>query len=224
MVTSQEIVERSLYTALLNMAIKMGYTVNPEDYLPTSIEGSKRFQEDLKEIESRKGFYIGVFGVGNNQSRGIKMTPRITVEAEGFYPGDVGLPEYIIDKEEGIGYTSTEVAYEALSQYMNIRLVATTYEQMRILHQIMFWSVPQRGYIKPYTEPRFMWSGNIFLRIVNFYNMPDLENGIIEKVYQFEVQDCLIIEKDTPQDILTPIRDISCLLEPPQYTLNIPEN
>lgn len=167
--------------ALLNMAIELGYTINPEDYLPTSAENAERFKEDLKKIKDDKGFYIGIFGVGNNHSRGIKETPRIVVDSEGFYPGDIGLPRKITQKEEGIGYTATEVPYESLSQYMNIRLCAHSSEHMRLLHKIMFWSVPQRGYLKPYDEPKFLFTGNIFLRIVNFYNMPDLDNGLMEK-------------------------------------------
>ena len=50
MVNSQEIIERSIYAALLNMAIKLGYTINPEDYLPTSASNAERFKEDLKKI------------------------------------------------------------------------------------------------------------------------------------------------------------------------------
>lgn len=58
MVNSQEIIERSIYMALLNMAIELGYTINPEDYLPTSAENAERFKEDLKKIKDDKGFYI----------------------------------------------------------------------------------------------------------------------------------------------------------------------
>ena len=160
--------------------------------------------------------------MGNNHSRGIKETPRIVVDSEGFYPGDIGLPKQVIEKEEGIGYTATEVAFETLSQYMNIRLCAHSAEHMRLLHQIMFWAVPQRGYLKPYEEPKFLFTGNIFLRIVNFYNMPDLDNGLMEKVYQFEVQDCLL-EGNTPPEVITPIKDISVLLENADYTLKVPK-
>ena len=222
MVNSQETIERSIYVALLNMAIRLGYTINPEDYLPTSEANAKRFQEDLKKIADDKGFYVGIFGVGNNHSRGIKETPRIVVDSEGFYPGDIGLPKQVIGKEEGIGYTATEGAYETISQYMNIRLCAHSAEHMRLLHQIMFWAVPQRGYLKPYDEPKFLFTGNIFLRVVNFYNMSDLDNGLMEKVYQFEVQDCFL-ERNTPPEVITPIKDISVLLENADYTLKVPK-
>lgn len=209
-----------MYCAILEMAVKLGYTLNPNEYLPISDENQAKFEKDLKAIDDEKGFHIEVFGVGNNHSRGQKMTPRITVESDGFYPGDVGLPRYLQEKE-GSSYLVYEEPHEALSQYMNIRLVAGKSEHMRLLHQIMFWSVPQRGYLKPYTEDEPLFSGNIFLRVVNFYNNPDLDNGLMEKVYQFEVQDCLI-EKNTPPRDVVPIKDISLLLENAKYTLKVP--
>ena len=62
---------------------------------------------------------------------------------------------------------------------------------------------------------------NVPVGIVNFYNMPDLDNGLMEKVYQFEVQDCLL-EGNTPPEVITPIKDISVLLENADYTLKVP--
>ena len=37
MVNSQEIIERSIYSALLGVAVKLGYSVNPEDF-PEELE------------------------------------------------------------------------------------------------------------------------------------------------------------------------------------------
>lgn len=219
MVNSQEIIERSIYKALLDMAIRLEYTVDPEKYLPISDSNKNKFKHDREDITRKKGFFIDIFGVGNNQSRGIKYTPRITVESEGFYPGDIGLPKEILERE-GIGYNAYEMPSETMTQYINIRLCATNVDLMRKLHQIMFWSIPQRGYIKPYNEARPLFTGNIFIRQVNFYNMPDLENGLMEKVYQFEIQDCLL-ENSNAGVAVNPIRDISVLLENDETLLRI---
>lgn len=45
MVTSQQIIERSLYVALLRVALSIGRTINPEDYLPISAENQKDKQK-----------------------------------------------------------------------------------------------------------------------------------------------------------------------------------
>lgn len=211
MINSQEIIERSFYDALLKTTVNLGYTVDPMQYQPVSIDNQTRFNQDMDRIKSEKGVFISVFGVGNNKSRGVKFTPRITVDSEGFYPGDIGMPRQIIDKEEGIGYTATEEPYEALDNLINIHLISDDVKHMRILHQILFWSIPQRGYLKPFSEEEFLFSGNIFLRVVNFYNIPDQENGLLEKIYQFEVKDCLLDTGKSPIEI-PPIIDISCLI------------
>jgi hypothetical protein len=91
-------------------------------------------------------------------------------------------------------------------------LVAGTQEDLRLLHQITFYSIPQRGYIKPYNQEEFLFSGNIFLELVNFFDIPNTEVGIMEKIYQFVIEDTLVYEDTKPLD-LVPIKDISVLVE-----------
>lgn len=208
MVNSQEIIERSIYSNILTVAMKLGYTLNPDDYLPINKENEAKYKSDLAKLKK----FIPIYGVGNNQSKGQKITPRIVINSKGFYPGAIGLPKELIDKGEGIGFTSTEEPYETLDQMIDIHLVASTQEDIRLLHQILFWSIPQRGYIKPYTEDKFMFSGNIFLEVVNFFDRPDLTQGLIEKIYQFSVFDCIIGEKEGTMDIV-PITNISLIID-----------
>ena len=49
MVNSQEIIERSIYEALLAVTMELGYTINPNDYAPANAENSARFQADKKK-------------------------------------------------------------------------------------------------------------------------------------------------------------------------------
>lgn len=208
MVNSQEIIERSIYSALLHTGVAMGYSIDPEDFLPISEENSRKY----KEAKSKLKKFVGIFGTGNNSSKDIKMTPRIVVNARGFYPGAIGLPKQLIGKEEGIGYTATEVPYSTIDQYIDIHLVATTQEDIRLLHQLLFWSIPQRGYLKPYNSEEFLWSGNIFLELTNFFDNPNLDVGIMEKVYQFVIEDSLVYQ-DQKQLDWVPIQDISVIIK-----------
>ena len=212
MVSSQEVIERSIYSSILGVTIGLGYTVNPDDYLPINQENSARFKADIAKLKK----YVGIFGAGNNQSKGKKITPRIDINPRGFYPGAIGLPRELIEKESGIGYTATEIPYETIDQYIDIHLVSNSQEDIRLLNSILFYSVPQRGYIKPYTEERFLFSGNIFIELVNFFDTPNLDMGIIEKIYQFQVFDTITYEKPVEGD-LTPITDITLLLEGEGY-------
>ena len=216
MVNSQEIIERSLYSSLLEVSIGLGYSVNPNDYLPINSINQKKFQEDIQKLNK----YVAIFGVGNNQSKDQKITPRIVVNAKGFYPGSIGLPRYLIEKEVGIGFTSSEEPYETIDQYIDVHLVANNQDDMRLLHQILFYSIPQRGYLKPYNEDKFLFTGNIFIELVNFFDKPNENVGILEKIYEFIVMDSLIEERTTVTD-LVPITDISLLLADYNETIEV---
>lgn len=209
MIDSQEIIERSFYSALLNTSISLGYSLNPEDYLPVSSENEQRFKQDMGNLSK----YIPIFGTANATSKDQKTTPRIVINARGFYPGGIGMPRQLIEKQEGIGFTATEVPYESLDQYIDVHLVANNQEDLRLLHQILFWSIPQRGYIKPYTADSFLFTGNIFEELVNFYDSPNLNLGLLEKVYQFQVMDTLVGAREPGKADLVPIVTIELLMK-----------
>ena len=216
MINSQEIIERSFYQSLLQVGITSGYSLNPEDYYPITPENSKKYEEALKEIIQSKGRYVYIFGVGNNQSKGMKdLLPRITIESQGFLPGDIGFPKEMIDRE-GDNYVVTEQPFEAIDQFLDIHLVANKQEDIRLLLNIMSSAIPQRGYIKPYIYKEAPFDGNIFVEAVNFYNIPNLDKGLIEKVYQFEIKDTLLDYSMGSTDdpiIIPPIIDISVLIQ-----------
>lgn len=219
MISSQEIIERSVYSALLETLISTGYSLRPDDYFPISTESAKKFQLDKKSIEADKGFFIPLFGIGNNQSRGMKECPSITIESQGFMPGDVGLPKAIMEKVED-SYFVSESPYEAIDQYIDIHLIANTQQHMRLLHTMLFASIPQRGYIKPYNLDKVPFDGNIFIEISNFYDMPNTDKGIMEKVYQFTIKDS-ILDISTPQEgPFTPINYMEVLLGLNEQELN----
>lgn len=205
MINSQEIIERSVYQALLDVAVGLGYTLNPNQYLPPSLEQEQRFKSDIKNLKK----FIAIFGTGSAEAKGSKVTPRIVINARGFYPGAIGMPKQLIEKA-GIGYMAYEQPYETIDQQIDVHLIANNQEDLRLLHQIMFWSLPQRGYIKPYTEEKPLFSGNIFIEVTNFYDSPNNNMGILEKVYQYAIQDCLL-ETFEPSMEITPIKNIEVL-------------
>ena len=222
MVNSQEIIERSIYMALLRVTIELGYGLDPNNYLPVSVENSEKFQQDLKNLNK----YIPIIGTGNATSKDQKITPRIVLNARGFYPGNIGLPKELIEKAEGIGFTASEEPYETLDQYIDVHLVASNQDDLRLLHQIMFWALPQRGYIKPYTAEKFLPSGNIFIEVGNFFDYPNVNLGLLEKVYEYRIYDTLIGEKEDVITDIVPMTSVTVLLEKyglPETLLKIQE-
>ena len=214
MINSQEIIERSVYQAILDVAVSLGYSLNPNDYLPQTLESQRRFEADIGKLKK----FIPIYGTGNAESKDRKITPRIVVNARGFYPGSIGMPKELIEKQVGVGYKAYEQPYETIDQQIDVHLVANNQEDLRLLHQILFWALPQRGYIKPYTESKPLKSGNIFIEVTNFYDSPNNTLGIMEKTYQYLIYDCLPELKGDGKDIAA-IANIDTLLEDFGYNL-----
>lgn len=222
MVNLEEIIERSFYIALLHETLKRGLTINPDDYLvdglPTE-STADRFEQDKKAIGKK---FIYIFGIGNNLVRGPKDCPRITIELNAYYPGDIGTEKFSVEEsEEAPGLAVVEYDYVTKSTNLDIHLVANTQQEMRLLHDIMYRALPAKGYLKPYFNDYEAWkntpmgaTGNLYIEVGNFYDHPDIQHGLLEKVYTYEVSDGLILEEVVSQGEIVPIKDISVLIQP----------
>lgn len=222
MVQSEEIVERSFYISLLNTLLQAKLTIDPDQYLPLSLENEKRFKADQSALPK----FVYLFGVGNNQVRGAKICPRITIELNGYFPGDIGVPRVEVNGNTVENpYQIVEYPWETKDITLDVHLVANTQQDMRLLHNILFQSLPPRGYLVPYLDNDFeAWKkkkvgpdGNLFIELTNYYDHPDLDHGMLEKVYTYLVKDGILEQDSHPDDpdyTLTPIKDISVLLGP----------
>lgn len=221
MITSEEVIERSFYISLLHETLKRGLTLNPDDYLvngkPTE-ETVNQFENDKRAIGNK---FIYIFGIGNNLARGAKECPRITIELNAYYPGELGTEKYSVEKSKVEKFDVVEYDYTTKSTNLDIHLVANTQQEMRLLHDIMYHALPAKGYIKPYFNDYETWkrsklgvTGNLYIEVGNFYDHPDLQHGFLEKVYTYEVSDSLIIEEAVNPGDIVPIKDISILILP----------
>lgn len=215
METSQLIIERSLYASLLRVALRLNRTVNPEDFQPISSTSQAKQERAIKALGNK---YIGIYGVGNNQARGIKQVPRITIDLNAYYPGDLGVEQFIIgDMEDNEQYVLYEQPFETKDTMFDIHLVANNSQDMRTLHQIMYTALPARGYIKPFREatisdylnnPGLLKTGNIFLQVGNYYDHIDNDHGLLEKVYTYTCVDGLLDQKLAEGNPVSPIKEI----------------
>lgn len=231
MVNLEEVIERSFYISLLHETLKRGLTINPDEYLvngePTE-KTADQFEKDKQAIGKK---FIYVFGIGNNLSRGAKECPRITIELNAYYPGELGTEKFSVEEAKE-NFDVVEYDYTTKSTNLDIHLVANTQQEMRLLHDIMYHALPAKGYIKPYFNDYEDWkstpigaTGNLYIEVGNFYDHPDHQHGLIEKVYTYEVSDGLILEEVVSHGEIVPIKDISVLIQPEctdGVELNIP--
>lgn len=227
MVNSEEIIERSFYISLLNTALKMGITLNPEEYLPLSEANQNRFESDKAQLTK----FVPIYGISNNQIRGAKICPRITLELQGYYPGDIGVPAFDIDKDVEVSpnYQVVEYPWEVKDISIDVHLVAANQADIRMLHSIMYHALPARGYIVPYLDNDFeKWketklgpTGNLYIEVGNYYDKDDTDHGILERVYTYICRDGILWDNKVPDPSdpdkpweIEPITDISVLIYP----------
>lgn len=215
MVNSEEIVERTFYASLLSTAINMGLTLNPDDYLPISQENESRYEQDKSNIEN----FVSIFGVGNNQTRGAKICPRITLDLQSYYPGMIGMEKYAIEDNANGNFNRVEHPFETKDISIDVHLVANNMPELRLLHSIMYLSLPARGYLVPYIGDFNEWvnkklqpTGNIYIEIGNYYDYNDKEHGILEKVYSYTCNDSIIDYSNITDEDIKPINDIITLI------------
>ena len=203
----------------MRVALQLGYTLNPEDYLPVCPKNQAIYEADVNSLSK----YIYIFGVGNNQVRGPKIVPRITIELNAYYPGEVGVEQFMIgDKDIHGDYIMYQYPFETKDSQFDIHLVANNVDDLRILHSIMYTALPARGYVKPFLEQNLkdyidnkglLKTGNLFTQVSNFYDHNDQEHGILEKVYSYTCVDGMVEEIIPKDSTFVPITDITALIK-----------
>ena len=218
MVSSEEIVERSLYMNLLAVALKSGYTIDPDNYLDERGLPTKETEALYLADKAKLKKFVYIFGIGNNQERGIKEVPRITLDLQGYYPGVIGMERYQLDDTDKQNPRMIDTGYNTKDIVIDVHLVSKTQKDMRMLHSIMYKALPTQGYIKPYkgNKEEFMNSGlhrseNIYIEVGNYYDHVDTDHGLLEHVYQYKISDGVVSDEILDMD-LVPIKDISVLI------------
>lgn len=211
MVNTLEIIERSIYDAILQVAVKDGLSLDPKNYYPVTPETINQFNEDKKALTK----YVQIFGTGSAESKGEKVTPRIVVENDTLFPGVIGLNDTSLELNEDKMYVPIQMPSKSLEQIINIHICAGNQTDYRILQSIVYRALPLRGYIKTYLSETLLESGNIYLELVNAYDESDTLSGLIEKAFQYQIQDLvfeeLIIEDN--DNLIPMINDLTLLTD-----------
>ncbi len=200
--------------AVTDQLVKYGYAPDPSDYeldsdvLSIIKNANINYAAELKNIINDKGYAIELFSMSSNQARGILQTPRIVIDTQYIQPGELGgdtSPVYVLNGNTYIKQRNPSLT----SDYtFNVFAVASNVKQMRTLISILLEAFPRRGYIKSYLDFNLAVNNNIFINFIGNGDTPNLEEGIIEKYYSFEIKD---IFESLPQTIDASISKISTI-------------
>lgn len=197
----QTIIERSIFERIRIELVDKGYLPDVTQYT-NDASGVASYEADLDNIVATKGFAIEVYNESSSFEKGLKKVPRIVINSGNFLPGDIGGdPSRFYELGEDNRYLAKVTPPQTADFFFSIHLVSENVIQERVLNALLALSVPRRKYIPWYNDNR-----RFFVRNLNYFDLDDNDNGLIEKVFAYEVPDCWDMEDEV---VATDIAKIS---------------
>lgn len=208
----QERVERSIYESIRLEIVDKGYLPDIADDIsfPKTASGAlteagntawRTAQQAIKD-DTTKGFTIELFNFSSAQAKGLKQVPRIVIIPLDFVPGTLGGDETRYHTKNQADWSVARRPPQTSDFTVQIALVGNSAKQMRILKGIIQLAMPRRGYVKVYDNP-----DDVFLVLQqNFVNEPDNAEGVLEKLYLYEIPDLY-------ETLNTPLGNVASIAE-----------
>lgn len=205
----QDIIERSIFEAIRKVIVVEGYLPDITVYLPVNQITYDAWVNDVKNVVTAKGFCIEIFGPGSNQSKYQKKIPRIVIQTRRFLPGEIGTPpEGFYQLQDDNTFRQVKTAPTTSNMQIDIRLVSKSQIQDRIMHAIIGKALTTRKFIQIYTDLNNPIA-KFFLRQVGYNDYNELDEGVMERVYTYEVPDVYQTEWDIISTVIAPITEIT---------------
>lgn len=191
----QERVERSIFEAIRLKLVAHGYIPDVNSFAQTPV-GNTAYTAAMQAIVTGgQPDSIEVYNNGSQQSKAVEVVPRIVCVTRRIMPGDIGKRvdnRYTLNPLDPDAIVDTEPPYESSNLHIDIEVISKSARHDRILHAILAEAIGgTMGYVNVYdtkTNERF------FIRQFNFYDLPDMENGLLKRVYSYEVPDIYLTD------------------------------
>ena len=185
--TIQDIIEKTVFERIRQEVVDKGYLPDISDTVtyPDTDAGYALWEAAIDAIVTAKGFAIEIFNGGISEARGVKKIPRIVINSGSFLPGALGGDPQRIFSDQGTEYAALVTPPQTVDYYLDIHLVSNRIVQARILNAILALAIPRRAYIPFYNSP----TDSFFIRTINYYDADSSDEGIMEKVFGYEIPD-----------------------------------
>lgn len=205
----QERIARNFYEQIRLVLVQEGYLPDIKNSVryPKNADGfgnstaQLNWEQDLKTIEAAKKFAVEIFGESSNQSKGLKSVPRISIQSARIMPGDIGAPGttgFERNPENPEQMMKTRSDWNSSNLHYDITISVSTAKQERILNAVIAKAIGTKRYIKFY-DSSIRPEEYMFCHQFNYFDLEGEQEGVIEKVYSYEVTDIFIFHELEPQ-------------------------
>lgn len=209
----QEVIELTIFHSILQELVDKGYTPDVRDTIeyPDTPAGMVAYNNAKKGIIDTKGFTVDLFNNSNPDFKGGKNPPRIVIITEDPLPGDIGTDRGRVYEQIDGKFTPLIRPPDSYNIGFLIYLVADNAKEHRTLVSILANALPTKGYLP--ISPRYdLADFNIFVINTSSSLIPSAIDGVIERVYRYEVRDIFLTDYIA---IFNPVSPLS------QFTVNI---
>ena len=207
----EESIERSIFEAVREELVDKDLIPDITTY--NLANDQLLWESDLKALRGTNihKFVCEVFGVSGYQGNNTKKVPRVVIDTQQFFPGELGgdTTRFYQQANPGDPYSVARRQPRSADYYFNIHIVTNTAKQLRIIQALIALALPRRGYIKFHFEPVPTFSGNLFIENMAFTDHPQTVEGVMEKIYRFRIVDvweteCIVLATNiAPIDNIT---------------------
>ena len=188
-------VRRAIFHALRGELVKRNLL--PDITLfPQTVQGVKDYNAAIATIAAAQGYAIEIFNQSSQDKRYMRKVPRMVLTFRRFIPGDLGgdvAPYYVSKSGDPLdpqGYTKEVLPGQSSHWQFDLNLVVNQAVQEDIMNNVVATVIAGRGYIPFFDTPE----EKIFIRQIGYFENPDPEQGVNERVYQFEIPDIFLMD------------------------------
>lgn len=221
----QERLERSVFEQIRLRLVREGFLPDVTTYANTPA-GAAAYKNDMQQLSVNSQFPIELFGVGGISSKQSKQVPRISIHARRMQVGEIGTPIQAIYQNDPLSpgnIQQIDIPLETTNFQLDIHLVSGTVEsgqgskktlgaaaQERLMNALIGASLGTKKYIPYYDDP----TSRFFIKQYNYYDIPDSQDGITEKIFSYEIPDIYLYKDviDTNAPKITSIK-VSTVLQ-----------
>lgn len=201
--TVKEDVQKSLFKAINDVGVSLGYCVDRT--ISNILEDPELWRAAEEEILEDKGFVIEIFSTATSHNKGIKQIPRIVINPTRDSQGNLGSPVdpvYEYESETGT-YRKETLPPTTRDLQVSIEIFAENSQQWVILNGLIQGALPSRSYINFYDG-----NGKFLITQGGFLESDDTAKGILQGIFTYEVLDLYLTKPVISEDVISPLNEI----------------
>lgn len=184
--TTLQRVERSIFKAIMAKFVAAGYTPDLSD---VDNQNLAAYETALQEIANAKGLAVQIIGNRSSRAMDYKKVCGIVIKHQRIVTGDLGRDTkagvYQQKENDPNNFEKIMPPLDSSDYYFDIHLIYSTTKQFYAITDLVGQALGRRNYLPMYDNP----AERFFIQQFNYYDFPDSNDNIQEKIYSYEVKD-----------------------------------